>query len=107
MSTQAALKSRMNVKWQSPLPECIVQLKLDNTNVHHIRETPEYIQAKRLICEKAVIQNRLREVDKCLRQLRTLGVGATALARQDLEDETNGFKKLENARLHQQTELKW
>ncbi|HEY8100993.1 MAG TPA: hypothetical protein VIF82_09575 [Burkholderiaceae bacterium] len=79
----------------------------DNTNDNHIRETPEYIQAKRLICEKAAIQNRLREVDKCLRQLRTLGVDATALARQDLEGETSGFKKLENARLHQQTELKW
>jgi hypothetical protein len=84
-----------------------VQLKLDNVNVGHIRETPEYIQAKRLICEKAQIQNRLREVDKHLRQLRLIGTDATDLARRDLENETNGFKELNNARLHQQTELKW
>jgi tRNA U34 5-methylaminomethyl-2-thiouridine-forming methyltransferase MnmC len=83
-----------------------VNLKLDNPNLD-IRETPEYIQAKRLICEKAEIQNRLRAVDKRLRQLRAASVEAMVLARTDLETETNGFKKLENARLHQQAELKW
>lgn len=49
------------------------------------RSTPEYIQAKPLLIEKAQLQARLRNVDKLLRGLDLIRPGIAALARQDIE----------------------
>lgn len=66
----------------------------DTVEAERIRGTIEYRQAIGLITEKKELQNRLREIDKQLRQLRMLGTGVTAVARKDLENETNDVKNL-------------
>ncbi len=51
-----------------------------------MRATLEYSEAMRLLSEKALIQKRLREIDKVLRQLRIVSIKVTSLAQQDLEE---------------------
>lgn len=50
-----------------------------------IRQTQAYLQATHLLSEKRMLQARLREVDRILRELETLGAGVTGLARGDLD----------------------
>jgi hypothetical protein len=49
----------------------------------------EYAEAKSLLHEKKAIQKRLREIDKHLRDLRTVAVAATECALHDLAYESN------------------
>ena len=51
-----------------------------------MRATLEYSEAMRLLSEKVLIQKRLREIDKVLRQLRIVSIKVTSLAQQDLEE---------------------
>lgn len=52
-----------------------------------LRSTTEYAQAKALVSEKRLLQSRLREVDRMLRELRILKAGVTELAMKDCERE--------------------